>query len=58
MDGADATDFASVLGRAIRERGLTLESIRRRLEQQGVTVSVATLSYWQNGRSHPTRSAP
>ena len=56
MDGADATDFASVLGRAIRERGLTLESIRRRLEQQGVTVSVATLSYWQNGRSHPTRA--
>ncbi|GAA1395216.1 hypothetical protein [Luteococcus peritonei] len=56
QDDESSADFASVLGQAIRERGLTLDSIRRRLEQHGVTVSVATLSYWQNGRSHPTRA--
>ncbi len=56
MQDDDASSFATVLNRAIRYRGLTLESIRRRLDAHGVTVSAATLSYWQNGRSQPTRA--
>lgn len=56
MPGQEAADFAPVLAAAIKARGLTLESLRRRLEERGVTVSVATLSYWQNGRSLPTRA--
>lgn len=48
--------FAGVLSAAIRQRGLSLERIRARLEAAGVPVSIATLSYWQSGRSLPTRS--
>ncbi|GAA1374052.1 hypothetical protein [Luteococcus sanguinis] len=48
--------FATLLTDAIRARGLTLERIRHRLDEMGITVSVATLSYWQNGRSQPTRA--
>lgn len=48
--------FAGVLGAAIQQRGLSLERIRARLEAAGVPVSIATLSYWQSGRSLPTRS--
>lgn len=49
-------DLAGTLSEAIRARGLSLERIRHRLQQLDVTVSVATLSYWQNGRSQPTRA--
>lgn len=49
--------FAHELRRAIDRRGLALDRIRERLEQRGVTVSVATLSYWQSGRSLPGRKA-
>lgn len=49
-------NFADVLTAAIRGRGLSLERIRTRLEAAGVPVSIATLSYWQSGRSLPTRS--
>lgn len=49
--------FAHELRHAIDERGLGLDRIRERLEQRGVTVSVATLSYWQSGRSLPGRKA-
>lgn len=49
--------FADELRRAIDARGLGLERIRDRLEQRGVLVSVATLSYWQSGRSLPGRKA-
>lgn len=49
-------DLAGALSEAIRARGLSLERIRHRLQQLDVTVSVATLSYWQNGRSQPTRA--
>ncbi|GAB3833422.1 XRE family transcriptional regulator [Kribbella italica] len=48
-------EFATVLRAAIRARGLGLERIRDRLRAQGVTVSLATLSYWQSGRSRPER---
>ena len=53
---ADASgSFAEVLRTAIEVRGLGLERIRERLEAQGISVSVATLSYWQSGRSQPGR---
>lgn len=48
--------FAGVLSAAIQQRGLSLERIRARLEAAGVPVSIATLSYWQSGRSLPTRA--
>lgn len=53
---ASGADFASVLNDAIKARGLTLDRIRHRLEELDVKVSVATLSYWQNGRSQPVRA--
>jgi hypothetical protein len=46
-------DFAGTLRQAIRASGLTLDRLRHRLDGQGVQVSVATLSYWQRGRSRP-----
>lgn len=49
------SEFARVLRGAIRARGLGLERIRDRLRGQGVSVSLATLSYWQSGRSRPER---
>lgn len=48
--------FAGVLTAAIQARGLSLERIRARLDAANVPVSIATLSYWQSGRSLPTRS--
>ncbi|MEL4503846.1 hypothetical protein AAEX63_02950 [Luteococcus sp. H138] len=56
MPADSGADFASVLSEAIKARGLSLERIRHRLEQAEVKVSVATLSYWQNGRSLPARA--
>jgi hypothetical protein len=47
--------FADLLRTAIRVRGLGLERIKERLEARGISVSVATLSYWQSGRSQPGR---
>jgi hypothetical protein len=47
--------FAEVLRTAIEVRGLGLERIKDRLEVRGISVSVATLSYWQSGRSQPGR---
>ena len=56
----DITDptpnFSEVLSRAVQARGLSLDRIRARLEAAGVPVSNATLSYWQSGRSLPTRA--
>jgi hypothetical protein len=52
----DPPTFSDVLTAAIRRRGLSLERIRTRLDAAGVPVSIATLSYWQSGRSLPTRS--
>ncbi|MDP3892814.1 hypothetical protein [Nocardioides sp.] len=48
-------DFAHGLRRAVEASGLGLESIQRRLTERGVTVSVATLSYWQTGARFPGR---
>lgn len=48
--------FAEVLSKAVHARGLSLDRIRARLEVAGVPVSNATLSYWQSGRSLPTRA--
>ncbi len=48
--------FSDVLSRAVQSRGLSLDRIRVRLEAAGVPVSNATLSYWQSGRSLPTRA--
>lgn len=48
--------FATVLTEAIQARGLSLERIRARLDAAHVPVSIATLSYWQSGRSLPTRA--
>ena len=50
-------EFATALRTAITNRGLGLERIREHLSQHGVTVSLATLSYWQSGRSRPERKA-
>lgn len=53
---ADASgSFAEVLRTAIEVRGLGLERIRERLEARGISVTAATLSYWQSGRSQPGR---
>ncbi|MCE1179409.1 MAG: hypothetical protein LWW86_10350 [Micrococcales bacterium] len=48
--------FHEVLAEAIRRRGLPLERLQRHLTRAGTPVSIATLSYWQSGRSLPTRS--
>ncbi|MEY9930448.1 transcriptional regulator with XRE-family HTH domain [Catenulispora sp. GP43] len=45
--------FHSRLRMAVEARGLSLERIRGRLAEQGVTVSVSTLSNWQRGVSRP-----
>ena len=39
---------------AIRQSGLTLDGIQRRLAERGIPVAKSTLSYWQNGRRTPT----
>lgn len=49
-------EFAAALRAAIAARGLALERIRYRLGQRGHDISVATLSYWQSGRSRPERA--
>ncbi|MBB5934217.1 XRE family transcriptional regulator [Streptomyces zagrosensis] len=50
-----ATSFATVFREALRQRGLPLERVRERLEARGIRISLATLSYWQRGRSQPER---
>lgn len=53
--GADA--FPAALRAAVEASGLGLERIQRRLRERGVEVSIATLSYWQSGRSRPRRES-
>lgn len=48
--------FNVALHAAIQARGLSLDSLRRRLEEQGIAVSLSTLSYWQRGRTRPERA--
>ena len=45
--------FHLALQAAIAASGLSLETIQRRLQARGHEVSVASLSYWQRGRSRP-----
>ncbi len=55
--GTAASAFSTTLSDAIAARGLTLNRLQARLEQRGVSVSMATLSYWSNGRSVPARAS-
>lgn len=48
--------FPTALRAAIAASGRSLESLRRRLQDRGTPVSIATLSYWQSGRSVPQRA--
>lgn len=47
--------FPEALRAAIKASGLSLDRIQHRLQLRGVTISVATLSYWQSGRRRPER---
>jgi len=47
--------FDAALRAAIRARGLSLDRLREHLRTRGVSVTTATLSYWQSGRSRPER---
>lgn len=47
--------FEAALRAAIAARGLGLTRIHDRLRRSGITISLATLSYWQSGRSRPER---
>ncbi|MFF1484283.1 multiprotein-bridging factor 1 family protein [Streptomyces sp. NPDC058319] len=51
-----AGSFAAVFRDAVRRRGLSLDRVRERLAAQGIGVSLATLSYWQRGRSQPEQA--
>ncbi|WP_217368172.1 hypothetical protein [Kitasatospora sp. MMS16-BH015] len=51
-----AGTFAETLHTAIEASGLSLDRLRSALAQQGVRVSVTTLSYWRRGRSQPERA--
>jgi hypothetical protein len=53
--GGDLPDFADALRTGIQARGLSLERLQEHLRRRGVSVSLATLSYWQSGRSQPER---
>jgi hypothetical protein len=48
-------DFPSALRDAIRASGLSLDRIKYRLKQRGVSITVTTLSYWQTGKRRPER---
>lgn len=48
--------FSTELRDAIERRGLGLQRLAARLQERGTSVSVATLSYWQSGRSQPERA--
>ncbi|OLR92273.1 helix-turn-helix domain-containing protein [Actinokineospora bangkokensis] len=50
-----AQGFSETLRAAITRRDLTLQRLRSRLADRGVDISLATLSYWQQGRSRPER---
>lgn len=53
----DNDPFAVALRAAIQRRGLSLDRIRYHLTQRGHELSVATISYWQSGRSRPERAS-
>lgn len=47
--------FQNALRTAIHDSGLSLDRIQHRLRSRGISISVATLSYWQSGRRRPER---
>lgn len=49
--------FSAALSAAIGRQPLTLDQLAARLQEDGTRVSQATLSYWQRGRSLPTRES-
>lgn len=49
--------FADALREAIAARGLSLDRLRYHLRARGHELSIATLSYWQSGRSRPERAS-
>src|SRR3954471_7119606 len=48
--------FDVALQAAIQARGLTLETLQRRLRERRIHVSLSSLSYWQRGRTRPERA--
>lgn len=56
MPAGSESAFHEVLRAAIDRRGLPLERVAAHLRSRGHTISIATLSYWQSGRSAPSRS--
>lgn len=54
--GASSATFADALRAAIEGSGLGLARLRHHVARRGLTVSTATLSHWQTGRSVPERS--
>lgn len=53
---ADSHGFAETFAEALKASPLTLVQIQQELAERQVTLSVATLSYWQTGRSMPARA--
>ncbi|MEU6062828.1 helix-turn-helix transcriptional regulator [Streptomyces sp. NPDC047097] len=51
-----ADEFPAALRAALSRRGLSLERVSERLRARGITISQATLSHWQRGRSQPERA--
>ena len=49
--------FDEALRDAIAYRNMPLERLQAHLRDAGITISMATLSYWQNGRSIPARAS-
>ena len=52
-DALRSGPFDHALHTAMQLRGLGLERVQRRLRDEGVELSLATLSYWRRGRSRP-----
>lgn len=57
VNDPEAGTFAGLLRAAIAARGLPLDRVQAHLASAGHTLSTATLSYWQTGRSVPRRAA-
>lgn len=55
IDDAGRSAFPEALTEALRASGLPLSRVQSRLHALGTPVTVATLSYWQSGRSLPLR---
>ena len=51
------TPFSEVFRGAVQRSGKTLAQIVDELEREGSTISQASLSYWQSGRSVPRRQS-